>query len=354
MMGKKWDDRRNGEKLLHLFTLLMYRNKSWPFKELAKELNCSKPTALRLIDQLNSSLYAYVWHEKVGRESHYSLKRIKNPPVLSLNPEGLRQLAVCKDFLLHLLPPESQKAMNVAMNQAKSLSDGGDDPLFLSVKPLMKGYIDYSPFQDVYRTMTEAIRKKKIVSLTYEASLKEEINRLDFAPLVFSLYHETLRFYGWVVNCKDQPVYENPTVLLLHRIRAADMTQRSSAKIEEPQILGNEYFGIIEGSPFQVTAHFCSAVSQYIYERRWSKDQKIALLDNGGLELTFTAQSEVEVFQWLLSFGCKVEVLAPRWLRDAIAKEADELVYKYSPKRGKFETPHKSETLNKSGTPEKI
>jgi hypothetical protein len=46
---------------------------------------------------------------KRGREAAYSLDRPKRPPQLCLDAEGLYQLALCYDFMLHLLPDSMKK-----------------------------------------------------------------------------------------------------------------------------------------------------------------------------------------------------------------------------------------------------
>jgi predicted DNA-binding transcriptional regulator YafY len=333
LMGKKWNDRRNGEKLLHLFTLLLYRDKSWPLKELAKELNCSKPTVLRLIDQLNASLYAYVSFEKVGRESHYTLKTNKNLPAINLNAEGLRQLSICRDFMYHLLPTDSQKALDTALAQASSIAaDDGKGPLNIPTRTLEKGSIDYSSYQDIYQTMMEAISKKKVVTTTYKSTLQDTPKIHDFVPMLFSQYHETLRFTGWIVDEKNQALYKKPTVLLLHRIKIATLTTRTSSRLPEPQDFGDTNFGLIDEEPFEAIIRFSPETSLYIQERRWSEGQKIKILEDGSLELTMNSRSSVETFQWLLSFGSKAEVLSPLWLREEMILEAQAVADIYGKK----------------------
>jgi predicted DNA-binding transcriptional regulator YafY len=70
-------------------------------------------------------------------------------------------------------------------------------------------------------------------------------------------------------------------------------------------------------------------VSQYIQERQWSTGQIIKVLDTGSLELTLTTRSSIEIFQWLLSFGRKAEVLSPAWMRENLKNEAQAVVAKY-------------------------
>jgi predicted DNA-binding transcriptional regulator YafY len=334
-MGKKWDDKRNGEKLLHLFTLLMYRERQWPLKELAKELNCSKPTVIRLVDQLNSSLYASVWQEKVGRESYYSLKSSRARPIPPLNVEGLRQLSICRDFILHLLPDDARKALEVTMAQAQGLADNDPEGVVpsLPADSLVKGFIDYGPHQEAYTALTRGIRLQRVVSVSYRPSLQPEANPIDFAPKLLSLYHETLRFTGWIVDEKNRARFETPTSLLLHRVQEATLTSRRASRLPDPRTFEDGHFGLIRGEPFEVVVRFSPEASQYVHEREWSKGQKMKLLGDGSLELSMTSQSEVEVFQWVLSFGQRAEVLSPDWLREDVLKEAALMLEKYGPEK---------------------
>jgi predicted DNA-binding transcriptional regulator YafY len=212
---------------------------------------------LRLIDQLNGSLYAVVSQEKVGRESYYTLNTTKNLPALNLNAEGLRQLFICRDFINHLLPPDSKKALDTTLAQASSLaSDDGQLPLSIPAHTLLKGSIDYSGFQDIYQTMLEAILKKKVVTTTYRATLQDNPKIHDFVPMTVFHYQDTLRFSGWIVDGKNQSCYEKPTVMLLHRIQKAILTKRTSSKLRDPFEFEEGYFGLINDEPFDVTIRF--------------------------------------------------------------------------------------------------
>jgi predicted DNA-binding transcriptional regulator YafY len=329
-MGKKWDDRRNGEKLLRLFTILMHRKRSWPLKEIARELNCHKASALRLIDQLNSSLYATVNQEKVGRESHYSLEISKAPPSLPLSSEGLTQLSAIRDFAHDLLPDQAQKALDVVLDQAAAMASDDLDALSFKANRLVKGHIDYRPFQESYQCLTEAIRKGAVVEVSYKSSLLGDPKRLDYAPKILSLYHESLRFLGWIVDKRDKALYDEPTALLLHRMESVKATERKAAKLPDPLDFEAGHFGLInETDPFEVSLRFAPEASQYVWERQWSPDQKARLLDDGSLELVMSSRSEMETIQWVLGFGEKVEVLSPDWLKGEIRKVALALLGKY-------------------------
>ncbi len=117
-VGKKWDgDTRSGEKLLRLFSLLLFTQQRYSLSSLAENLYCSKQTVLRLIDQLEASGWAKVLRENEGRKAFYRMARAERLPQVSLNLEGLKQLALCRNFLVHLLPPSAQNSADMALQQ---------------------------------------------------------------------------------------------------------------------------------------------------------------------------------------------------------------------------------------------
>jgi predicted DNA-binding transcriptional regulator YafY len=62
--------------------------------------------------------------------------------------------------------------------------------------------------------------------------------------------------------------------------------------------------------------------AQLVRERAWHPWQKIRELHDGEIELHFRASSFPEIVRWVLSWGDRVRVLAPKALRDAVAQTA--------------------------------
>ena len=113
------------------------------------------------------------------------------------------------------------------------------------------------------------------------------------------------------------PVYNSPTTLALHRIKACHATRREARvpDIPEPD---NSTFGIMEGEPFTAVVRFAAAAATYVAERQWSAQQSIELHVDGSLTLHMQGQSVPEFLSWVLSFGKTAEVLSPDWLRQEV------------------------------------
>ena len=171
-MGKKWSESRPAEKMLSLYTLLLTSSQPVRLTELSRLLNCAKQSVTRLIDQLESSHFGKIVRHQLGRQVAYSLDRPRHRPCTSLDAEGLRQLALCRELLLHFLPDDMHRVMRDSLYQAAALLPDTE-----SLPPggiggrLSKGRIDYEPFAATLDCLTQAMQTRNVCTVSYRAAL---------------------------------------------------------------------------------------------------------------------------------------------------------------------------------------
>ena len=326
-MPKKWNkDSGPGEKLLRLFSLLLFSHERYSLTALAEILECSKQTVLRLIDQLECSGWAKVRREDDGRRALFWIERPGSMPKVSLNAEGLQELMLCRNFLEHMLPKSLDSRADTALRQASAYLPEGDAVSVAGTGALggavSKGRIDYAAFRSFLPPLLQAISEKIVCEVAYKSPHAEELRVFDFAPMRLLAHGESLYIAGWEVKPKGTPlpVHEDPTTLLAHRIRNVRLTRRTWTDLPEPNNTGN--FGFMHGKPFSVSVAITTPEAvAYVSERIWSEDQKLDSQTDGSLHLTMTAHSAPEVVSWILSLGSAAEVLTPQWLRDEVAGE---------------------------------
>lgn len=338
-MGKKWNpDAKPSEKLLSMYTMLLFSGREASLSELSAELDCSKQAVLRLINQLEASRFGKLLHAKRGRESVYRLDRPKNLPKLSLNAEGLHQLALCRDFMLHLLPDSMRKVVDSTLQQALAYlpedeaAGGAPDDMPSIGKSFAKGRIDYSPFQEMLQSVIKGIRQHKICAIEYKSSIHGETKSFDFAPKRLVAYRESIHIHGWIVSEKGTaaPIFEKSTNLALHRLQKVAVTRRNAAHIPDVEEEHKGAFGLMEDAPFPVRVKFSPAAATYVAEREWSADQKATVHKDGSVTLAMTARSSLEVIAWVMSFADAAELLSPKWLRKELAEHVQALAAKYA------------------------
>lgn len=351
-MGKKWDpDTTSLEKMLAVYTLLLFERRRFTLTTLSKELNIPKPTLLRYLTRLQASRFGNILSEKIGRESYYWIDYSAKPPQLSLNVESLQQLALCRDFMTHLLPHAMRLNVDAILQQTTAFlpkdtvsgtKEQGNDILkstagkgLLSIgESFSKGRIDYAPFKGSMEKIIQAIREHIVCEISYKSSRQGAERTFDYAPKRLIAFREALHVSGWKVTDKGavDALYDLPADLALHRITKVSLTKRFSEKIPDIIEKHDGSFGYIEAAPFTVTVRFTPSVATYVAERQWSTDQQIQDHEDGAITLTLTARSPDEVCSWVLGFGTQAELLTPQGLRNEIAKRVDYLHDVYSNK----------------------
>lgn len=334
-MPKKWNvDAKPAEKLLALYSLLLFTGRKMSLTQLSEEFVCSKQAILRLIGQLEASSFGKLIREKQGRESFYSIARPERLPQITLSPEGLSHLALCRDFLLHLLPSSVQSTIGETLQQASAYTtQSASVPIFSSVgRSHVKGYIDYAPLQDIIQTTLKTIHEEKVCILHYKVSLHDDVKIYEFAPKLLVTRRDALFIEGWLVTEKGTPTpyHDSHTTFAVHRIQQIELTRRSSSHLL-PIKEDSSAFGFMCGydEPFSVTIRFDRKVATYVEERIWSEDQKTTLYPDGSLLLKMTTNNALELTSWVLGFGENAEVLEPRWLADSIELEIERLLDSY-------------------------
>jgi predicted DNA-binding transcriptional regulator YafY len=331
-MPEKWDLAKPGEKLLSLYSLLMVSRRSLSLTELSLKLNCSKQAVLRLIEQLENVRFGQIISEKRGREAVFRLDRPKEMPQLTFTPFDLRELAMCRNFLGHVLPGSMKKHIDATLRQAAAFVPEGID-INLSDRlgrSMFKGRIDYSPFAEMLETLIKAISENRLCLVGYQASWQGPGKEFDFAPKQLAVFHEAMYLEGWLVSSTGQALYEAPANLAVHRLKTVTLLEGDSSSL--PDIpADHSRFGLIKDEPFEVKVKFSPSAAAYVAEREWSTPERKTIHSDGGLTLILNAFNQYEIISWLLSFGQEAQVLSPKWLREAIIDNITQSLANYKP-----------------------
>ena len=335
-MGCKLADAKPAEKLLALFTTLLFTNRSYSLRALADMLDCSKQTVSRLLLQMEAARYGKLAREKRVKEVFFRLLRPGRVPAVSLDGEGLAQLLLCRDFLVHLLPQKMQAQMQKSLEVAVSWLPAGSQQMPGSVATsLAKGHIDYAPFQGFLETLMRAIRGNAVCVVRYKRALDSPEKEYDYAPRRIVAYREGIFVLGYRVTDRGTalPLHDSPTPLALHRFRSCALTRRTAEAVPDVPPPAGEAMGFMTtGEPFEVLVRFAPAAATYVAERQWSAHQEVTLCADGSVLLRVQVANEPECVSWLLGVGVAAEVLEPAWLREKLAVELEEMLAKYAAK----------------------
>ncbi len=332
-MGRKLADAKPAEKLLSLFTTLLFTNGRYSLGALAEMLDCSKQTVSRLLLQMEGARYGKLAREKQGKEVFFKLLRPEKLPAVSLDAEGLSQLILCRDFLVRLLPKKMQAQMQKSLEVAVSYLPPGTQKMPGSVATsVAKGHIDYEPFQGYLETLMKAIQANRVCLVSYRRSINRPEREYDYAPKRLVAYREGIFVLGYMVADKGSPLplHAEPTLLALHRMTGCILTRRTSERVPDVQAPQQGALGLMDwGEPFEVVVKFAPSAATYVAERQWSANQQVEIGEDGSLLLRVQAANEPECLAWVLGFGTSAELLEPQWLREKLAGELEYMLAKY-------------------------
>lgn len=317
-------------RIIRLLLLLLFTGRRYWLPDLARRFDCSKQTVVKMMEQIGGTREVEILKGMEGRKRWYQLKTMRPMSKVEITPEQLQLLGLCRDLVGHILPESKRQEVDKALMRTVALlpDPGQRDTAFLpTCQPIVKGAIDYTPFQAIIATLLSCIREKQVCQLKYQAPHHSMPKHYSFAPLTLLSYRDALYVTGWWVKYGGNPKPILRLTFCVHRMQEAEATEHH---FEVPGLEDDpQRFGFMEGQPFRVKINFSAQAAQYVKERRWSNDQTIKKLRDGRLRLEFTAQSWLEVVSWVLSFGSQAKVISPKQLKNDLIDELNNILANY-------------------------
>ena len=320
MQARRNPDRTRGMKLIALFARLFFSGREYSLTELTEHLDCSKQTVISLIEELQQQSWIIIDSTLRKGRRYYRMQRYrlghKRP---ALTEDEMEVLLMCRAFTGHLLGRDQFVTAMSAIDKSKQLLseqlEGQSGDLEAPFGVYRPGAIDYTPHEDHWRTLLEAMEKGRVCEIAYRkiGQKKAKVSRIK--PLKVFSYRETIYVHARYAKMPGElfkPAPYDP-LLALQRMESVQMTDtpfKRPADYDFEKVF-NRHFGIMKGGAFRVKAELWGWAAGFMAERRLSPDQKITRRRGGRMALEFTATSEPEVITWALSLGQEVRLLEP-------------------------------------------
>lgn len=311
MARKKDLDVSAGQKLLKMYHILLSENKRHYQSDLAKILNCSAQTIIRLALEIEQSFPECYNSGKEKNRRWYSLQSNRKN-TLGLNYQELRYLSLCRDLSKPFIPPEIGKRVDQTLLQLSFLLLELDSQEYFessnSIAFFSKGKIDYSEKVNIIEDLLKCIENKSFCHIHYIASGNKQGKNHYFVPKKLIAMNHALYVYGALSN-NNATELRYSTCLAIHRIQKLDfINQKVSISIPDP-IENKTMFGLPEHEPRTFSIQFTQSAASYVKERIWSDEQKIEEIENGEIILTITTSSERELRSWVRGFGEQAKMI---------------------------------------------
>lgn len=333
-MPEKYDPYKSyGEKLIGLFARLLFSGESHSLTDLARMLDCSKQTVLRLLENIRKSYGINIEETRQGNRNFYRIRKsVASLQSIPLTEAELQSLQMCKSFTQHLVGRKLYEEATQAIFKSKAALAGGQQIGECHFTAFRPGTIDYTPQHQIIHTLIDAMEKHKVCKLSYQSLNSSGPKTYYIKPLKLFSHHDAIYLHAQKAKEPGKP-YRAPKydpLLAVHRMKAVSMTDISfqPEKFDFEKAF-NQQFGIIKEKAFRVEVEFTGWAAAFVAERVWSPDQEILKKGKNKIILKFTSSSEPELISWLLSFGGQATLIKPDWLVKELKSEIKKLACCY-------------------------
>ena len=292
-------------------------------ERLMKELEVSRRTILRDIDELRLYYNAPIEYDRANKGYYYSDQTffVKNVlvsegevvalagilPLLERYDNTPLKATITKvyDTIAQMLPNQVQVQTSL-LNDVQFISD----PL-PNIDP------------EIFTALFEAIRSHRTISFGYRSISATEYSPHELDP--YKIYCQKGDWYavGYCHKRKDFATYS------LSRMKNLTLCQEFTPDTAyEEKIRIDPNYGIWSNDTpaRKIELLFEKSVNTYILERTWHKNQSCHQNQDGTVLLTFESNQLQEALHWILSFGSAVQVLNPPELKDMYRQEIQKMM----------------------------
>ena len=324
MATKQNPDATFGEKLIRLFTDLLFTGKPRTQKELGKMLDCSPQTVRRLVDQITTAHGVRINEKKKGKTNLFWIERPETIHVPSMSAEEITVLEMGQAFSRHLLGEGIFRIATRGLQKGMGMLP--PDPVQSCADrlgSLPHGQVDYTDFSDKLTELAAASAQRRVCRVAYKRLGADSPREFHIMPLKIFSYKDSI--YVHSRRCSEdgapRPGDTFDPLLALQRfeeVRVRTTTFTFPADFDFEKSFARS-FGVMKDKPFKVRVNFTGWSADFVSERIWSPDQRIIRKrGGGGIDLEFLASSETEVIAWVLSFGDGACLVKPDRLRKKV------------------------------------
>jgi predicted DNA-binding transcriptional regulator YafY len=306
-------------RLIRILTMLQ-SEQHYSAGRLAEILDISKRTVYRDLNELEAAGIPYQFDNNTGG---YGIEPEYFLPSVDFNvQEALSLLMLVHKASGHLPLPFKNAAvmagLKVENNLPAELKRYCNATLEnISIRP--DSHAPMEMLDKVFAKLQRAIHRKRKVKLHYASIFDGKDISTTLSP-----YHLTYNNRAWYI-IGHSSVHSEMRTFKLNRIK--ELSVLDKCFVADKKFVQQDYFGqawsmIPEGRLYHVKLKFAKKVARNVAEVAWHSSQKTIRHGDGTVTLEFVVDGIGEIGWWVLGYGDQVEVLAPKKLRDKIAKTA--------------------------------
>jgi proteasome accessory factor C len=317
------------DRILSLLNILKARRYPASIETLAEDLECSVPTAKRLIRKLRDELDAPVLFDREGGgylldrgDGHYEL------PGLWFNASELYALSAMHQLLGGIEPGLFRESLTALQRKIEKLLATHPSAGPLPVNRIrILGLGDRPCLPRIFHKAASGVLGRRQLQLVYQSrSTDTESNRI-VSPQRLVHYRDNWYLDAW---CHQQ---ESFRIFALDRIRTITVLDHPALDSSDADmdLHFSAGYGIFAGpATHEAVLLFTPRRARWVAEEKWHPEQRGLLLPDGSYELRLPYAAPHELLQDILKYGPDVKVLSPTSLRRSVEDHLRQTLSRYA------------------------
>jgi predicted DNA-binding transcriptional regulator YafY len=290
--------------------------------ELADEIDCHQRTVYRDLDALQAAGFPLYTERSDGKSLWSILDSLKHHIPIPFSFPELMALYFSRDLLKALQNTVFSDSLESLSRKIKSTIPPESAKFLKTVQQTLhvssRQHKEYGRFREIINSISDAALNAKTVEMIYFTMGRRRESKRRVDPYRILFFNGTFYIIGYCHLRRDIRTFA------LDRVRMLRVTEESF-NVPEDFSLENYMgaaFGVVQGKAEEVKIRFAPEIAGYIKEKLWHESQDIRPQKDGSIIFTAEVAVTEELMSWVMSWGARAEVLAPRTLKDQIQAEA--------------------------------
>ena len=310
------------ERLYHLHNILNQRRTPISRHDLMERLECSQATLYRLIAELRDFLGAPIEQDDETRGFYYdrSYEQPFDLPGIWISPGELQALLTARQVLGNVQPGLLEGELKSLQGRITSLlQKKGVEPESgesrIHIQNVAGRAVPARMFQDVLGALVQ----RKRLKIRYHGRRRDAESERVISPQRLTQHRNSWYLDAW---CHQA---EGLRSFALERIREQELVDEPAHGVPATELAAHfdRSYGIFSGPPEHVAKlRFSPEMARWVSEVTGHPDPQGAFEADGSWLIEVPFSGARELIMDVMRYGAEVEVLAPDFLRDAVADEA--------------------------------
>ncbi|UMZ73737.1 helix-turn-helix transcriptional regulator [Natranaerofaba carboxydovora] len=291
------------------------------YKDIAEDLEVSERTIRRDIDILGEAGLPIQNYNGLRFMSDVELPKVK------FDPDEVMFLLLITNFLSRYEIDEE-----IPDNIYEKLKDYLPEKMIDKYKKLQKNLLIHphnntNDGREHIKRLKDIIESKNRVNMYYGSHSSKDLNWRMVDPYGVFFKKKAWYMVGYCHNNNEIRMFKCSRIKQLKTLP----DKYEIPKGFELEEFLTDSFDLMRGEPATIAVKFTEEVAPLIEETTFNPKEKKTKKD-GEIIYQITAANWRDVYSWVLSFGRKAEILEPKWLREKMLEEINDMKALYGQK----------------------